>query len=436
MDTQQFTRAFRHRNYRLFFSGQSISLIGTWLTKVATSWLVFNLSHSAWTLGLVGFVGQLPTFLLAPFAGVMVDRWPRHKVLVITQILAMIQSALLAILTLLGHITVPQILALSAFQGLINAFDTPARQAFVVEMVEDRQDLPNAIAMNSSMVNMAKLVGPSVAGILIAAIGIGWCFGVDAISYIAVLASLLAMKINPKLDTKALVHKKVWTELGDGLRYSAQSAPIRSILLLLALTSLMGMPYMVLLPVIVQKTLHGDATTLGYLTGATGFGALFGVYFLASRKSVLGLGKVIPISTILFGVSLALFALSANVFLSMGLLFLTGLGMMLSTSSSNTILQTIVDEDKRGRVMSLFTMAVFGMLPFGSLLGGWMASTLGAEETLIICGLTCVAGAFLFRQALPEIRAQIRPIYQRLGILPQVTAALSATTPLSIPPED
>ncbi|MFS8068724.1 MAG: MFS transporter, partial [Byssovorax sp.] len=284
-------RALRHRNYRLFFSGQSLSLIGTWLTRIATSWLIYRLTGSALLLGVLGFTGQIPTFLLAPLAGVLVDRWDRHRVLVITQVLAMIQSGVLAALALAGVIEVWHVVALSVFQGIINAFDMPARQALVVEMVEDRADLPNAIALNSSMVNAARLIGPSVAGILIAGVGEGYCFLIDTASYLFVIASLLLMRL-PRREAAAR-RSRVLTEFKEGLSYAVNFTPIRSVLLLLAVVSLMGMPYTVLLPVIAREVLGGGPNTLGALTAVSGLGALGGALYLASRRTVLGLGRVI-----------------------------------------------------------------------------------------------------------------------------------------------
>jgi MFS family permease len=435
LKTTSITRALKHRNYRLFFSGQSISLIGTWLTRVASSWLVYRLSNSAFILGLVGFIGQFPTFALAPLAGVLVDRWDRHRVLVVTQILAMIQSALMAVLTLTGVISIPQVLILSAFQGVINAFDMPARQAFVVEMIEDRKDLSNAIALNSSMVNMARLLGPSCAGILIALVGEGGCFTIDAVSYLAVIASLLLMTVKKRTKGKAKP-KDLWGELREGLYYATKFRPIRDILLLLGLVSLMGMPYTVLLPMIASEELHGGAHTLGYLTAAGGLGAVIGVLYLASRKSVLGLGRIVAASAALFGSGLILFALSKSVWLSFLLMFVTGMGMMCQMASSNTILQTIVEEDKRGRVMSLFTVAVAGMVPFGSLMSGILADRMGAPNTIIVGGTCCILGGLSFLKALPRIREQVRPIYLQLGILPQPATGVPAPSPFEFPHED
>src|SRR4051812_44726132 len=412
-------RALRHRNYRLFFSGQSISLVGSWMTRIATSWLVYRLTGSALLLGLVGFAGQIPSFLLAPFAGVLIDRWDRHRLLVVTQILAMVQSAALAALALAGVINIWHVLALSLFQGLINAFDMPARQAFVVQMVDDRADLSNAIALNSSMVNAARLLGPSIGGVLIAAVGEGWCFFWDALSYLAVIASLVLMRLPPR-PQRAAARSKGLPELREGLAYVAASPPLRSILLLLALVSLVGMPYTVLMPVFASTVLHGGPHTLGFLMAATGVGALLGAVFLARRRSVLGLGKVIPITAALFGVSLAAFSLSRVLGLSLVLLLVTGTGFMVTMSASNTILQTLVEDNKRGRVMSFYTMAIMGMTPFGSLLAGGLASRIGAPSTLLFGGLGCIAAALGFALLLPRLRVLVRPIYVEMGILPEV----------------
>jgi MFS family permease len=433
MALHELGRSLRHRNYRLFFAGQSISLIGTWLTRIATSWLVYRLTHSALLLGVVGFAGQIPTFALAPFAGVWVDRWNRHRVLVATQVLAMIQSALLAALALTGRITVVDVLLLSVFQGLINAFDMPARQAFVVQMIEDRADLPNAIALNSSMVNAARLIGPSVGGILIAAVGEGWCFFIDAVSYLAVIASLLAMHVTTPARRRADTH--VWADLREGFRYVVASMPIRSVLLLLALVSLMGVPYTVLMPIFASSILHGGPHTLGFLMAASGLGALSGALYLASRSSVLGLGRIVALAAGAFGLGLVLFSRSRWLALSLPLMFVTGTGMMVQMAASNTILQTIVDEDKRGRVMSFFAMAFVGSAPFGSLLAGGVAQRLGAPDTLLVGGACCIVGAIAFTRALPRIREQVRPIYQRLGILP-IAQGLQSASQLTVPPED
>ncbi|HVU01513.1 MAG TPA: MFS transporter [Polyangiaceae bacterium] len=411
-------RALRHRNYRLFFAGQSLSLIGTWLTRVATSWLVYRLTGSAVTLGVTGFAGQIPTFLVAPFAGVWVDRWDRHRVLVVTQALAMLQSAALAALSLSGRIDVPSVIFLSAFQGVINAFDVPARQSFVVQMVDDRADLPNAIALNSSMVNAARLLGPSIGGILISLVGEGSCFAIDAVSYLAVLASLLAMRVEKV--PRAASGKHLFSELADGFRYTVGFSPIRNVLLLMAVVSFVGMPYTVLMPVVATRTLGGGAHTLGFLMAASGVGALSGTLYLASRTSVVGLGRVIALASACFGIGLLAFSRSHSFWLSCAFLVPTGLGMMVQLAASNTVLQTLVDEDKRGRVMSFYTMSFFGTVPFGSLFAGVLADRIGAEATIAWGGACCVLGALSFLRSLPALRRLARPIYERLGILPPI----------------
>lgn len=421
-------RALSHRNYRLFFTGQGLSLVGTWITRVATSWLVYRLTGSAATLGLVGFAGQIPTFVLAPFAGVWVDRWGRYRVLVATQVLSMAQSFALAWLALAGVITVTHVLLLSLVQGVVNAFDTPARQAFVVDMVEDRADLPNAIALNSSMVNGARLVGPSVAGVLVALAGEGWCFLLDGFSYVAVIASLLMMRLLPA--PPAAVRRRVLAELADGIRYAFGFAPIRSILLLLALISLMGMPYTVLMPVMAADVLHGGPRTLGFLMGATGVGALGGAIYLAGRRSVLGLGRVIAAAAALFGCGLIAFSLSRSLPLSMALMVFTGAGFVVQLASSNTILQTIVREEMRGRVMAFYAMAFMGTAPFGSLLAGGLASRVGVPRTILLGGCACIAGGLAFARQLPRLRTLVRPIYVERGILPEIAAGLSNTAEL------
>ncbi len=409
-------RALRHRNFRLFFGGQSISLIGTWMTRIATSWLVYRLTGSALLLGTISFAGQIPTFLLAPFAGVWVDRLNRRNVLVCTQALSMLQSLALAALTLSGHITIPWILILSVTQGLINAFDMPGRQAFMIQMVDDRRDLGNAIAINSSMVNIARLVGPSLAGMLIAATSEGWCFLIDGISYLAVIASLLAMRLPAQPVRREI--RSMWHELSEGWSYVTGFLPVRTILTLFALVSLMGMPFVVLMPIFAVKVLHGGPHTLGFLMGAMGVGALTSAISLAARKNIRGLIRMIPIAAVVFGIGLIGFGLSRNFWLSMLMVLVAGMGMMQGMASSNTIIQTLVSEDKRGRVMSYYTMAFMGMAPFGSLLAGSLASAYGAPLTVIVTGTVVLLGAAWFFTRLPSIRVVIRPIYREMGILP------------------
>jgi MFS family permease len=383
-------RAFAHRNYRLFFAGQSLSLVGTWMTRVATGWLVYRMTGSPWLLGVAGFAGQLPAFLLGPFAGVWVDRWDRRRTLVLTQVLSMLQSLALAAFALTGHITVLEIILLNVFQDLVNAFDVPARQAFVVQMVARTEDLGSAIALNSTMINGARLVGPPVAGLIIAASSEGWCFLIDGISYLAVVVSLLAMHVAP---TARGGTRAVWGELREGFRYVWSSAPIRSVLALLALSSLVAMPFMVLMPIFAADVFHGGPHTLGFLMGATGVGALVSAAALAMRRSVHGLEPVIPASAALFGAALMAFSTSRSLPLSLLFLLVAGAGILQQMAATNTLLQTIVDEDKRGRVMSFYSMAILGMTPFGSLIEGAGAARFGAPKTLFVGGALTVMGA-------------------------------------------
>jgi len=421
-------RALRHRNYRLFFGGQGISLVGTWMTRVATGWLVYRLTGSAFLLGLVSFSSQIPILLLGPFAGVWVDRLNRHRVLVVTQALSMVQSFALAALALAHIITVHEVILLNLFQGAINAFDMPARQAFLIEMVEDREDLGNAIALNSSLVNAARLIGPSVAGLLIAAVGEGYCFLIDGFSYVAVIASLLAMSVTPRVIEHA--RETVLSELREGWEYVRGFPPIWSILLLLSVISLVGMPYTTLMPIFAGKILHGGAHTLGFMMGAVGVGALTGAVRLAARKSVLGLGRVIAMTSAGFGAGLVAFSLSHELWLSLVLLVVTGFCFMQQMASSNTILQTITEDSKRGRVMSFYSIAFQGVAPFGSLTAGAIASRIGAPHTLMIGGVICICGAGWFAMQLPAIRKLVRPIYQQIGIIPEVATGIQAASVL------
>ncbi len=404
------------------------------MTRIATSWLVYRLTGSALLLGMVGFAGQIPTFLLGPFAGAWVDRWNRHRTLVVTQVLSMLQSLALAALALSHVITIRHVILLSIAQGLINAFDMPARQSFVVEMVENREDLGNAIALNSSMVNAARLIGPSIAGVVIAAVGEGYCFLIDGLSYIAVIISLLAMQVEPR--TLPARKGAILVEIKEGWEYATRSVAIRSILMLLALISLVGMPYTVLMPIFAGQVLHGGPHTLGFLMGASGIGALAGAISLAARRSVLGLGRVIAASAAIFGAGLIGFGLSRQLWLSLFLMLFTGGAMMQQMAASNTVLQTIVEDDKRGRVMSLYSMSFMGMAPFGSLFAGWLANRIGAPRTVILSGVLCLVGAAWFILSLPTIRKAVRPIYAELGILPALATGVGAASSLLTPPED
>ncbi len=415
MAGRSLTRALRHRNYRLFFGGQSISLIGTWITRVAVSWLVYRLTGSELLLGIVGFCGQLPTLLLTPFAGVIVDRSDRRKILLITQILSLLISAALAGLTLAGVVTVPQLIVMQLLQGMVNAFDTPARQSLIVEMVNDRSDLPNAIALNSSMVNGSRVIGPSIGGLIIAAVGEGWCFALDAVSYVAVVLSILAMRLTPREQPAS--HPPILRDLKIGWRYVVDSVPIRSALILLAVVSTAGVPYSVLMPAVVTQVLHGGPNTLGMLMAATGVGALGGAAYLASRQTVVGLGRVIVIGSLTFGSSLLAFSLTRTTWMAAILLAIAGAGFMVQLASTNTIIQTIVDERFRGRVMGFYTMAFFGTVPIGSLLSGVSADHLGTMATIRLGAIVCIAAGAWFAYVLPSLRVLIRPIYIERGII-------------------
>ncbi len=408
-------RALRHRNFRLFFTGQSISLIGTWMTRIATSWLVYRLTGSALLLGIVGFAGQIPTFILAPFAGVLMERLSRRSLLVWTQALAAVQSLAMAALTLRRIITIHEIIALSVLQGVINAFDMPGRQSFLVQMVDDKQDLGNAIALNSSIVNLARLIGPALAGLVIAAVGEGYCFAIDGFSYFAVIASLLMMRVTPVEAARPT--SSMLAQLKEGWAYVVGFHPIRTILLLFALLSLMGMPFMVLMPIFASQVFHGGPNTLGYLTGASGVGALASALSLAFRKSVRGLTTMIQVAAAVFGGGLVLFGFSRSLPLSLILMLFVGFGMMQGLAASNTVIQTLVPEEMRGRAMSYYTMAFVGMAPFGSLLAGWLAHRFGAPHAVIITGAFCLAGSAWFTTQLPSVRKIMRPIYIEMGIL-------------------
>ncbi|MEN6448622.1 MAG: MFS transporter [Syntrophaceae bacterium] len=431
---QGILRALRHRNFRLFFIGQGFSVIGTWMQSVAMSWLVYRLTGSAFLLGFIGFVSQVPSFLVAPFSGVLADRWDRRHVLIATQGVSMVQAFILAAVVLTGTVQVWEIIVLSAVLGLVNGFDVTFRQSFVVEMVEGKEDLGNAIALNSTMFHGARFIGPSLAGLLIVAVGEGACFVINGVSYLAVITSLLLMKTGPR--TSPAGQRRILPELREGISYAFTSAPIRSVLMLVALVSLVGMPHVVLMPVFAKEILHGGPHTFGFLMTAAGMGSFTAALYLASRKSVVGLGRIIAIAPGILGVSIAAFAFSPYTWLSMALLVFAGIGMMLQIAASNTFLQTIVDDDKRGRVVSLFAMAFLGVAPFGSLLTGALASRIGAPLTVLIGGLCCIAGSASFVCWLPGFRKIVRPIYERMGIIPGAATGIEAPSELTLPPDE
>lgn len=412
------TRSLRSRNFRLYVAGQSISLTGTWLQRIATLWLAYRLTHSAFLLGVVGFAGQIPTFVLSPFGGVLADRWNRHRTLLITQVLALAQAAVLAALVLTGGIDIWHLIALSVVLGTINALDIPVRQAFIVRMIDRKADLHNAIALNSSMVNAARMIGPSLAGILIAAIGEGGCFLVNALSYVPVIAALLAMRIPPEREKPT--NGRVLEGIAEGIRYIRGFAPIRYLILLVGLVSLAGMPYLVLMPVFAADYLGGGAHTLGFLMGAAGLGALVGTVYLASRRTVRDFARLSGAAAGVFGAGLIAFALVHDFWIDLLMLFVAGLGMMVQVAGSNTLIQTVVDDDKRGRVMSFFSMAFMGMAPFGSLFAGSLASRIGSPVTIALGGAVCIIGAAAFSRKLPGMHEILHPIYRKMGILPEL----------------
>ncbi len=428
-------RALRNRNYRLFFYGQSLSLLGTWIQQVALSWLIYRVTNSAFLLGFVMFAGQLPTFIIAPFAGVIADKYDKHKILIVTQLLSMIQAILLVIFVLTNNIEVWILIVLNILLGIANSFDIPTRQSFVIQMVDNREDLPNAIALNSSIVNGSRLIGPSFAGILIASFGEGICFLINAISFIFVIISLLLMKVK-KEEKVATKNISIIKQLKEGYKYSFGFLPIKSVILLLAIVSLFGNPYLVLLPIFAKNILSGNATTLGYLNSAVGLGALSAALYLASRKSTLGLGKIIATTTFIFAFSLISFSFSKTFSLSLIILLFCGFGMMMQTAGSNTILQTLSNDDMRGRVMSFYTVAFRGMAPFGSLWAGTFANSFGAPTTVLISGIICLIAGILFLKNLKMIRIAAKPIYQQKGLIPEAVKGVQVASNLTLPPED
>jgi len=397
-------RALRHRNFQLFFAGQLVSLIGTWMQNVAQAWLVYRITGSSALLGMVGFAGQIPVFFISPLGGLIADRYSRQRTVIATQVSAMILAFILAALTLTGRVQVPHIFVLAALLGVVNAFDIPARQSFLVEMV-GREDLINAIALNSSMFNGARIVGPAVAGILVAAIGEGWCFFANGVSYIAVIIGLIMIKVPP-----AAVPKKASaiSHIAEGFRFAARKTPIRALLLLLGLVSLTGMPYAVLMPVFADHIFHSGARGLGILMGFSGAGALIGALALATRQGVIGLGRWIAVSTGVFGASLILFSLSHSFWIAAALLVPVGLAMMTQMGASNTLIQTMTPDHLRGRVMSVYSMMFMGMAPLGALLAGVMADRFGAPFTVAAGGAVAIVGSIVFSLRLPALRPEAR----------------------------
>ncbi len=406
------------RNYRLFFTGQGISLIGTWMQNVALSWLVYRLTGSVLLLGVVGFTSQIPSFVLSPFTGVITDRFNKIKIITLTQISFMLHALLVATLVLFQLIEVWHIIALSVLFGIITAFDTPARQSLVINLIDDPKDLGNAIALNSALFNSGRLIGPAIAGIVIAIVGEGICFLINAASFIAVIAALQKIKIPHKKPSAISANFK--KSFFDGVHYTFQSVPIRMLIILLALLSVISLSFIVLLPAYAKEVLHGKADTLGYLMSALGAGALCGALYMASRKTVIGLGRLLALGIPILGLAVIAASFSGNLFFSLPAFFAGGIFMVISLSSINTMLQTIADEDKRGRVMSFYAMALMGMTPIGNLLAGIFASKIGLTNTFLLSGIITVLSGFWFGMNLKSLRRYVRPIYVHKGILPHL----------------
>ena len=410
---QDTIRSLKHRNFQLFFSGQIISLVGTWMDMVAEAWLVYRLTGSSLLLGTVTFAGQLPVLLISPFAGLVADRLNRRKIVITTQFASMIIAGILAGLTLSKHVTVEQVIILAALMGVVNAFDIPARQSFLVEMV-GREDLMNAIALNSSMFNAARIIGPSIAGILVASFGEGWCFFANSVSYIAVIAGLLLMKVPPR--PRAAESVSPFEHIAEGFRFVRHAGPIRALLLLVGLVSLVAMPYAVLMPVFAAKILHGNARTLGILMTSAGLGALIGALMLASRRGVKGLSRIVSIACASFGLTLILFSFSRWWILSAVLLIPVGFSVMTQMGSTNTLIQSMVPDRLRGRTMAVYSMMFLGVAPFGALLSGWSADRIGAPHTLAIGGVIAILGAIAFARHLPKIRIEARQLLDAASV--------------------
>jgi MFS family permease len=409
-------RALRHRNFRLFIAGQMCSLIGYWMQNIAQSWLLYRLTGSATLLGVLAFAGSVPILLLAPFAGLWSDRANLHRLMFVIQILEMLQAAALAALALAGVIAPWHIVTLSMLLGILVAIELPVRHAYLLELVGNKEDLPNAVAVTSMMANTGRLIGPALAGIMIAWIGEAGCFVINTISYLAVVVTFLMMRVKPR--ALPAVHASLLQGLSEGLRYAWKSIPIRVLLLLLAMTGFLATPYVALMPALTREVLHGGAEEMGFLVGAAGLGGVAGTVYLASRRNVRGLVTVIAYAIFGAGAALALLSWSQRVWLALPLLVIIGFGILVTSVSVNMILQTIVDDDKRGRVMSLYTAAFLGVAPFGSLVAGAVADMIGVAATLTLGGICCAVGALYLAHKRPQIREHIRPIYSRLGIIP------------------
>jgi len=420
---RQVFSSLHSRNYRIYFTGQGISLIGTWMQHIAMSWLVYRLTGSVFLLGLIGFTSQIPSFVLSPLTGVLTDRYNRQKIMVLAQVSFMLQALILTLLVMFNLIQVWHIIVLSLIFGIISAFDSPARHALVIDLIDKQEDLGNAIALNSALFNGARLVGPAIAGMAIAAVGEGVCFLINTISYLSIILALVRIKIPSKLVTETYANIK--DSLSEGFHYTFRSVPIRSLLLLLAVLSLAGFPYIVLMPAYAKEILLGGPETLGFLMSGMGAGAIIGAFYMAARKSVLGLGKIIAAGSMTMGISIIAASFSRELHFSLIIFFFAGLSMIVSIAAINTMLQTIADEDKRGRVMSFYAMALMGTTPIGNLLAGIVASGIGIPYTLLLGGVITVISGIWFQSSRKSLRKTIHPIYRSKGILPALPDELS-----------
>lgn len=416
---KQALRALHSRNFRIFYAGMAVSIFGTWMQTVGASWLVYRLTGSAFLLGLVAAAQQLPMLFLAPVAGVWADRVDRRKLLIATQVLTLLQAATLTALTFAGVVTATHVVLVSLALGLINAVETPTRQAFLLEMVESKQDLPNAIALQSMMFNTARLVGPTIAGFIVAAFGEAWCFALNTVSYVAILVAYARVRVRPRAAGRAPAHLLV--ELADGFRWVFGLMPARRLILLVAAISFFSAPWQPLMPIVAAERFGGDSRTFGFLIGAVGGGALCGTLFLAFRSSVRGLGKLIAGASLTAGIGLTLFAVAPRLWIALAILPVLGFGIIVAAASTNTILQTIADEDKRARIISIYVMIFLGMSPIGNFLAGALAEAVGARWTLVTYGLLLTLSAGLFVRGYTSWRRAMHPVYVRHGVIPETS---------------
>lgn len=409
-------RAFNHRNYRLFFAGQGISFLGSLMQSAAQGWLVYRLTDSAFMLGLVAFTGQFPAFFIAPFAGILSDRIDRRKLILAADILQMLQAIVLAALVIFGAVKPWHIIILSSILGIANGFEMTTRHAIVPDIVNNKNNLGNAIALNSGMFNLARIIGPSIAGFVVAYYGEGMCFAINAASYIAIIYALLAMKL--PVNKYGGTATRPMNDLKEGYKYVFSFKPLRDIIFLMAFISLTGSSVIILLPVFARDILNGGPQMLGFLMAALGTGALTGAVYLASRKSIPGLGRVIVAALLVFGTAVCCLAFVSDKWPALFLLMAAGSGMMMHMASSNTLIQTIADDDKRGRAVSFYIMAFSGFGPIGNLIAGYAAKNFGVKITVLCAGFMTLAGAAVFAYNLKKMRVLLEPVYIKRGVLP------------------